>query len=161
MPYRLIGSIYLLAAVLAFPSLVGAQQQAAAKASAAPPDLSGVWTMQNGRDARYFAYTFSAQEPSMTPWAEERFKLNKPSFGPRAVEDSNDPVNPTTVNAMGCFPPGVPRVYLQPFPMEIIQTPGHVAIAYEYVHAQRIIYTNATGHQPDVEWWMGDSRGKW
>ena len=117
MPYRLIGSIYLLAAVLAFPSLVGAQQQAAAKASAAPPDLSGVWTMQNGPGARYFSYTFSAQEPSMTPWAEERFKLNKPSFGPRAVEDSNDPVNPTTVNAMGCFPPGVPRVYLQPFPM--------------------------------------------
>ena len=85
MPNRLIGSIFLLAA-LAFPSLVGAQQQAAAKASAAPPDLSGVWTMQNGPGARYFSYTFSAQEPSMTPWAEERFKLNKPSFGPRAVE---------------------------------------------------------------------------
>lgn len=161
MPYRLIRSISSLAAVLAFPSLVGAQQQAAAKASGGP-DLSGVWTMQNGPGARYFGYTFSAQEPTMTPWAEERFKLNKPSFGPRAVEDSNDPVNPTTVNAMGCFPPGVPRVYLQPFPMEIIQTPGRLLEIFEFSHLVRQIWTDGRKHNTDLgPTWMGDSIGTW
>src|SRR3974390_1575221 len=146
MANRSIGLILLLAAVLAFPSLTGAQQPAAAKATAAVPGLSGVWTMQNGPGARYFGYTFSAQEPSMTPWAEERFKLTKPSFGPRAVEDSNDPVNPTTVSATGCFPPGVPRIYLQPFPLEIIQTPGRVLIIYEFGHYLRQIWTDGRKH---------------
>ena len=86
--------------------------------------------MQGGPNARYLSYTFSKDEPSMTPWAEERFKANKPSFGPRAVEDSNDPVNPTTMSATGCFPPGVPRIFLQPFPMEIVQTPGRVLMIF-------------------------------
>jgi hypothetical protein len=162
MANRSIGLILLLAAVLAFPALMGAQQPAAAKATAAVPDLSGVWTMQNGPGARYFGYTFSAQEPSMTPWAEERFKQTKPSFGPRAVEDSNDPVNPTTVSATGCFPPGVPRIYLQPFPLEIIQTPGRVLIIYEFSHYIRQIWTDGRKHNTDLgATWMGDSIGTW
>jgi hypothetical protein len=48
-----------------------------------------------------------------------------------------------------------------PFPFQIIQTPGYVAVAYEYVHASRMIYTNTDGPLLDAEWWMGDSRGKW
>jgi len=162
MANRSIGLILLLAAALAFPSLMGAQQPAAAKATGAAPDLSGVWTMQNGPGARYFGYTFSAQEPSMTPWAEERFKQTKPSFGPRGVEDSNDPVNPTTVNATGCFPPGVPRIYLQPFPLEIVQTPGRVLIIYEFSHYIRQIWTDGRKHNTDLgATWMGDSIGTW
>jgi hypothetical protein len=162
MANRSIGLILLLAAVLAFPAVMGAQQLAAAKATAAVPDLSGVWTMQNGPGTRYFGYTFSAQEPSMTPWAEERFKLNKPSFGPRAVEDSNDPVNPTTVSATGCFPPGVPRIYLQPFPLEIIQSPSRVLIIYEFSHYIRQIWTDGRKHNTDLgATWMGDSIGTW
>ena len=72
--------------------------------------------MKGSPATRYLSYSFSKDEPPMTPWAEERFKATKPSFGPRAVEDSNDPVNPTTLSAVGCFPPGMPRLYLQPFP---------------------------------------------
>jgi len=162
MAHRSIGSILLPAAALAFPFLMGAQQPAAAASPATGPDLSGVWTMQNGPGARYFGYTFSAQEPSMTPWAEERFKQNKPSFGPRAVEDSNDPVNPTTISATGCFPPGVPRIYLQPFPMEIIQSPGRVLMIYEFSHYIRQIWTDGRKHNTDLgATWMGDSIGKW
>ena len=40
----------------------------------------------------------------MTPWAEEKFKASKPSFGPHPVEESNDP-------AYRCLPNAVPRVY--------------------------------------------------
>jgi len=88
--------------------------------------------------------------------------LTKPSFGPRSFKDSNDPVNPTTVNATGCFPPGVPRIYLQPFPMEIIQQPNRVLIIYEFDHLIRQIWMDGRAHLKDLPGtWMGDSIGKW
>src|SRR3984957_15500495 len=90
--------------------------------------------MKGSPATRYLSWGFSKDEPPMTPWAEERFKATKPSFGPRAVEDSNDPVNPTPLSAVGCFPPGLPRLYLQPFPMEIVQTPGRVLMLFEFSH---------------------------
>ncbi len=55
----------------------------------------------------------------------------------------------------------MPRATYVGLPFQIVQTPGFVGIAYEYVHASRMVYTNGTPHQADVEWWMGDSRGKW
>ena len=98
----------------------------------------------------------------MTPWALEKFKLTKPSFGPRSFKDSNDPVNPTTVNATGCFPPGVPRIYLQPFPMEIIQQANRVLIIYEFDHLIRQVWMDGRAHLKDLPGtWMGDSIGKW
>jgi hypothetical protein len=97
----------------------------------------------------------------MTPWAEARFKENKPSFGPRAFPDSNDPVNPTN-GSVGCFPPGVPRIYQHPFPMEIFQVPGRVIMLFEFDHHIRQIYTDGRGHNKDLPTaWMGDSIGKW
>ena len=128
-------------AVLLLPCLAFAQAPADVKPSSATPDLSGVWNVKGSPTTRYLSWGFSKDEPPMTPWAEERFKATKPSFGPRAVEDSNDPVNPTTVSAVGCFPPGMPRLYLQPFPMEIIQVPGRVIMLFEFSHFIRQIFT--------------------
>jgi len=150
-------------AVLAVPMVLAAQQPVAAKSqSSATPDLSGVWNKKNMPGARYQGYTFSAEDPSMTPWAQEKFNAAKPSFGPRSFKDSNDPVNPTTVNATGCFPPGVPRIYLQPFPMELVQAPGRVLIIYEFNHFVRQIWTDGRPHNTDLgPNWMGDSIGHW
>ena len=135
---------------------------AAMAAAQQKPDLSGVWTAKNTPGARYRGWGFMAEEPPMTPWALEKFKLTKPSFGPRSFKDSNDPVNPTTVNATGCFPPGVPRIYLQPFPMEIIQQPNRVLIIYEFDHLIRQIWMDGRAHLKDLPGtWMGDSIGKW
>jgi hypothetical protein len=131
-------------------------------AFAQTPDFSGVWTARNPPGARYFSYSFSATEPSMTPWAEERFKATKPSFGPRVFKDSNDPVNPTTIGALGCFPPGVPRIYLQPFPMEIIQSPTRVLMLFEFDHQIRQIFLDRKEHNTDLgATWNGDSIGHW
>jgi hypothetical protein len=61
-----------------------------------------------------------------------------------------------------CYLPGVPRITYMPFPFQIIQLPGQTTILYEYVHATRYIYTNGSPHPPGpIEWWMGDSRGRW
>jgi hypothetical protein len=40
--------------------------------------------------------------------------------------------------------------------------PDATTILSEYVHAVRYIYTNETPHpRGPIEWWMGDSRGRW
>jgi hypothetical protein len=141
-----------LAACLALRSLALAQQ----------PNLSGVWNLRSTPETRYLSYAFSREEPPMTDWAQEKFKLTKPSFGPRSFADSNDPVNPTTVNAVGCFPPGTPRIYLQPFPMEIVQTPARVLMIFEFNHFIRQIWTDGRGHNTDLgPTWFGDSIGHW
>jgi hypothetical protein len=159
MSTRSIGCAFVFA--LSVLPIAGFARQAAAPKDATP-DFSGVWMVAGGPRARYLGYAFTPDEPPMTPWAQERFKETKPSFGPRAVEDSNDPVNPTTVNAMGCFPPGVPRIYLHPFPMEIIQTRDRVIMFFEFNHFVRQIFVDGRAHNTDLgPTWMGDSIGKW
>jgi hypothetical protein len=149
-------------ATSAFAGVMLADASSTVRAQTRTPDLSGVWNMQSSAATRYLSYAFSGEEPPMTAWALEIFKKNKPSFGPRAVEDSNDPVNPTTVNALGCFPPGVPRIYLHPFPMEIVQTPGRVMMLFEFGHFFRQIFTDGRAHNSDLgPLWLGDSIGRW
>ena len=98
----------------------------------------------------------------MTPWGRARYEAAKPSYGPRAVEASTDPVNPTTGTDAGCFPPGVPRIYIQPFPFEIIQIPGRVIELFEFDHHLRQIWTDGRQHPKDLDpTWMGDSIGRW
>jgi hypothetical protein len=165
---RIINLFLAVAAILAFSAVLLAQTAessgaAKAQAPAATPDLSGVWRQHSPPGTRAYAlYSFSKEDLPMTPWAEALFKANKPSFGPRAVPDSNDPVNPTTGNSIGCFPPGVPRIYQHPFPMEIIQLSGRVIMLFEFDHFVRQIYTDGRGHNQDLApTWMGDSIGRW
>lgn len=133
---------------------------AAASQKASQPNLTGFWTQARppATAGQYWVYEFSPEEPPMTPWGEEQYKAAKPSFGPHSVSiaETNDPVY------HGCFPPGVPRVYLHPFPMQIVQIPGQVTILYEYDNLSRRIYTDGQPHNTDVPpTWMGDSIGKW
>jgi hypothetical protein len=138
------------------PASPAAKTQRAVAAS----DLSGLWARSIPPAAadQSWVYAFGPQELPMTPWAEEQYKTAKPSFGPRsvAIADTNDPVY------HGCLPPGVPRVYLHPFPMQIVQLPSQVIVMYEYDNLSRHIYADGRSHNPDVSpTWMGDSIGKW
>ena len=60
-----------------------------------------------------------------------------------------------------CYLPGVPRITYMPFPFQILQTPDHVVMTYEFAHAVRIIYTDGSPHPLPNDFWMGDSRGHW
>jgi len=119
-------------------------------------DLSGVWERRPPPNRpRSFGWAFADEEPPMRPWAEAKYKAAKPSFGPRAVADPDDPT-------FKCFPPGVPRIYFHPVPMEIIQIPGRVIMLFEYDHFVRQIYTDGRQHPRDMApTWMGDSIGRW
>ena len=131
------------------------------------PDFSGMWEPKMPPSAREFAgYSFVSHKevvPLMTPWGKERYMATKPSWGPLAVTDSTDPVNPTDAVHVGCAPTGVPRIWVHPFPTKIVQIPHVVYFLYEFNHFVREIYTNEGREHPKDEdpWWMGHSVGWW
>jgi hypothetical protein len=95
---------------------------------------------------KWATYSFTPDIPPMTPWGKQRYLAVKPSYGPRSFADSTDYVNPTTGKDVGCLPPGVPRIYIQPFALEMVQTPGRVLEYFEFDHHIRQIFTD--GRQP-------------
>jgi len=157
-------SVLVLGAVFVFSFALRdqtAEQLGAATARSATPtvDLSGVWEA-NMPGLKWATYSFTPDIPSLTPWGKERYLAVKPSYGPRSFPDSTDYVNPTTGKDVGCLPPGVPRIYIQPFALEMIQTPGRMLQYFEFDHHVRQIFTDGRQHPKDPELtWMGDSIG--
>jgi len=121
-------------------------------------DFNGVWTnVTLPGTAAWAINTFSPELPPLTRWGQERFDAAKPQRGPRGV-----PVAQTDDLVYRCYPPGTPRIYLHPFPFEIIQLPGRVLMVFEYDHLVRTIYTDGREHRNDLApSWMGDSIGRW
>jgi hypothetical protein len=109
-------------------------------------------------ESAYSSFAFAKEYPPMTPWGEEQFKAAKSVFGANKTTPklSNDPI-------YGCFPPGLPRIYLHPKPIEIVQLPEEVIMMFEYDRIVRHIYTDGRPHADflDPPPWMGDSIGKW
>lgn len=60
-----------------------------------------------------------------------------------------------------CYMPGVPRATYMPFPLQIVQTPEHILIAYEFASSTRVIYMNRPDFESPGDAWMGHSRGHW
>ncbi len=63
-----------------------------------------------------------------------------------------------------CLPLGsTPRGYIgNAVGVQIIQPPGQVVILYEHNHMHRVIHMDGRPHPgPDVQLYMGDSRGRW
>ena len=152
-----------LALSYALPAQMGGQSGSAKPAAESAPapehDLSGVWNMHSTPAQRkYTGSTYTAHPPDMTPWGTEKYMANKPSNGPRthSLKDTDDPV------LKQCLPPGTPRIYLQPFPFQIIQTPKEIFMIFEYDHTVRQIFMDGRAHPDDVTpTYMGNSIGKW
>ena len=133
--------------------------QTASAPPASTPDLSGVWARVVDAASRpFYLFAFEAAEPAMTPWGQAKYQETKPSHGARAValEASNDPV------FNGCNPPGVPRAYLHPFPIQLVNVPGHgVLILYEYdlktggTHRNTELITVVDGRIVEVQVFFG------
>ena len=117
------------------------------------PDWGGVWENKSG-------VWFDA-EPDGEP-------VNPPPYNPewtakyqailaraRAGKATNDP----TAN---CIWPGMPRLMVQPLPLEILFTPGRVTTTHEIYSQVRHIYTDGRGHPDDLTpSFNGDSIGHW
>ena len=99
----------------------------------------------------------AASEPwiPFQPWAAAVYdyhSLNESKYDPQGY----------------CLPPGGPRAYATPYPMEIIQLPEHKRIIIVYEgggHIWREIYMDGRPHPPkdtiQGETWIGHSVGRW
>jgi hypothetical protein len=151
--------------ILVFSSAISAQTQAQQEPAPAPvttpvADLSGLWSrLRDGATVRgYQAYVldFGKTDSPMTAWAAAKYKITGAMYhGPDPKTVLSDPV-------FQCFPPGVPRIYLYNFPIQVVQIPGQVLMLFEYDHFVRRIYTDGRPHDAEQgPLWMGDSIGKW
>ena len=157
----LVGVLLAMVCALALSAQEKKSESAAKAASSAPMrDLSGVW-MRDAPPAtamQYWIYELNQEEPPMTPWGLAKFKEVKSSFGAHQypIEEANDPV------LRKCNPPGVPRVYMHPFPFQFIQTPGEIVMLFEVDSLRREIYTDGKPRDAGlVPLWMGSSIGTW
>jgi hypothetical protein len=129
-------------------------QAAAAKAPSEPApthDLSGVWNTVG-----FLGNAWTKEPAPMTPWAAAKFKEVKSSnAGTYTLDQTNDPV------ITNCFPPGVPRIYMQPFPFQIVQTPTEVIFLYEYDHTVRHVALDQPLPTDPDSTYMGTSVGHW
>jgi hypothetical protein len=127
------------------------------------PDLQGIWQVLNTTAAwNVEPHTATWEVPAglgvivdpaggmipYQPWAAARRAEN---FKTRATADP----------LAKCFKPGVPRLTYLPFPFQIVQSPQAVTIFYEYVHNFRTIHLNRQTHVDGLDFWNGDSIGRW
>jgi hypothetical protein len=148
-------AVCLAAAALAGWQRLDAQQRAGGAAiprtADGKPDLHGIWQVRNraardleNRDAKDgLPGTIPYQ-----PWAAAKKADNF------AKRETADPLSK-------CYMPGVPRIMYMEYPFEIFQTASQVAILFEWSQAFRLIYTNGTKPPAGIDFWMGDSRGRW
>jgi len=123
------------------------------------PDLSGIWQVLNSASFDVLAHNASEGVPAGLGVVEGNVIPYQPATA--AKQKQNFEQRMTADPMRKCFLAGVPRITYMPFPFQIVQTPTHIGIAYEYNHASRIIYTNGTEHSGVDDFWMGDSRGRW
>ncbi|HEX3377842.1 MAG TPA: hypothetical protein VHS29_13325 [Candidatus Acidoferrales bacterium] len=160
---QLATGMLVLAAIL---GVAGAAQSQSKPQPSAPPlaskttganpgtDFTGVWNAMRGD---YDFSSFSKGDPPMTPWGKAQFNVAKPSQGPRGVS-----LKETTDAVYKCFPPGMPYIYLQLFPMQIVQTSKEVIEIFEYDHIVRHIYVDGRKHPEDLTpTYNGHSVGHW
>ncbi len=145
------------AASLAAAPVAFAQQKAAARpaptaadwaAVAKLPDLTGVWEVALGPGR---ARGGAPAAPSLTPAYAAKVKALGQT--PAKSEDNQ------TAN---CLPPGMPGIMTQPYPYEILMTPGQVTIISEAYTQVRHIYTDGRPLPQDPDpTFFGTSVGHW
>ena len=157
---RVLACLSIFVISLAISPQARAQQEAAPSQNAATPDLSGIWSrLRDGAIAHgyeQYVLDFGKSNSPMTPWAAAKYKITGPKYA------GTDPNNVLSDPVFSCYPPGVPRIYLYNFPVQVVQIPGQVLMLFEYDHFIRRIYTDGRPHDAEQgPLWMGDSIGKW
>ena len=140
------------------------------------PDLSGVWST-DPTPFEEMERLFGDLKPFAVPGDDPRtftkyflnifadFRPEDVPFRPEAAEAFRRHLETTTADqapTARCFPAGVPMGDLLPLPRRVIHVPGLLAILYEGINPQRLIYTDGRKllDQPQPVW-MGYSVGKW
>mgnify|MGYP003575684074 CR=1 FL=1 len=138
---------------------IPAAGQALPRSSDGKPDLTGVWQAVN--TAAWDILPHGAQfgipaglgvvEGDALPYNAEGAAKQRENFANRATADPESK----------CFLPGVPRATYMGVPFEILQTPTQISMFYESAHTLRNVFMNTPHLEGPIEFWMGDSRGRW
>ena len=154
-----VGSLVLLALVVLSSRADGQQAYKPPRTVDGRPDLQGIWQVVNAASWDLEDHAATLGVPAGLSVVEGGEIPYKPEA--LAQRNKNRQERLTADPATKCYLPGVPRVTYMPYPFQIFQTPGHIAITYEYVHAVRRIFMNTPHPDGELEWFMGDSRGRW
>ena len=136
-----------------------AAAQPIARTAEGRPDLSGIWQAINAAGVNILPHH---AEPDM-PAGLGVVEGNEIPYTPAAAAKQRENyANRAKLDPVGkCFLPGVPRATYMGFPFQIVQTSNQVTMLYEYAHTVRNIFMNSPHPKGPIEWWMGDSRGRW
>jgi hypothetical protein len=123
------------------------------------PNLQGIWQVRNRAavdlEDHHASHGMlagrSVVEGGTIPYQPWALKKRQENFANRRTADP----------LANCYMPGVPRIMYMEFPFHIFQTRDHVAITFEWSQVFRLIYTNGSSPAKGIDFWMGDSRGRW
>jgi hypothetical protein len=119
------------------------------------PNLSGIWKVSNKAANDLLDQTStpgkSVVEGNQIPYLPAAATRRQQNFANRKTADPLEK----------CFMPGVPRIMYMNYPFQIFQTKEHVAITFEWSQVYRLVYLTGKAAPSNLEFWMGDSRGKW
>jgi hypothetical protein len=123
------------------------------------PNLQGVWQVRN--TAAYGLEDHVARHGM--PAGRSVVKGGTIPYLPEAAAQRlQNAVNQKMLDPLErCYMPGVPRIMYLPFPFHIYQTPDHIAITFEWSQVHRTIHTSGAPAPDGIDFWMGDSRGRW
>jgi len=128
----------------------------------ATPDFRGIWQAQGTANVNIEGHPaqpgVAAGKSIIVDPPDGKIPYQTSALARRAANFRD---RQTADPAAKCFQAGVPRAAYLPSPLQIVQSPGNFAIIYQDVHAYRVIYLDARPHIERIDWWMGDSRGKW
>jgi hypothetical protein len=112
------------------------------------PELGGLWEITFGGGPRG-----AGEPPALTPAYAARLKEYQDAQARGEIEDTP---------AANCVPNGMPSIMTQPYPLEILFTPGKVTILIEAYSQWRQIFTDGRAHPEDPDLtFNGHSIGHW
>ncbi len=122
-------------------------------------DFSGVWfqgstgghTFDAAARRQFNPKATPEEPPSFQPWAAAKIK---------AMSSTDYELGRASVN---CLPRGVPgMVLINPYPFQLVQTPGQLVQLDELNNNWRVIPTDERAHDPDPDpGFLGDEVGRW
>ena len=119
------------------------------------PDMNGVWEMTFGGPPRTGGRTTGAGD-----FGPPQQYVLTPAYAAMQKEFMAHPPHDTPM--ANCVPPGMPSIMSQPYPIEILYTPGMVTVIAEAFMQVRHIYTDGRQHPEDPDLtYNGNSIGHW
>jgi hypothetical protein len=131
--------------------VIAAVSMLVAGVAQATPDLSGVWEVSFG--GRFRGAGAGPDQPSLTPEYAQKLALFKAAQVKGEDEDTPQ---------ANCVPPGMPAIMNQPYPMELLFTPGKLTIVIEAYSQTRRVFMDGRKHPDDPDLtYNGHSIGHW